>query len=73
MNFSRNKYFIFNKCNFLNRPAYQDEFIRLEQELKALSIDYVDKFKNLAYLEQQMEEVDQAEQERLDQKQVSLI
>ncbi|KAL7748288.1 hypothetical protein RI367_006247 [Sorochytrium milnesiophthora] len=43
------------------RPAYMDEFERLEGELAKLYPVYVDKHRNLSYLEQQLDEVHRIE------------
>lgn len=47
------------------RPAFMDEYERLEQELEQLYEKYVTKFHWLAYLEQQLEELEKAEQEQI--------
>ena len=54
------------------RPAYMDEFERLETELKQQYDMYVEKFRNMTYLEQQWEEWNRAEQEKLEESQNSL-
>lgn len=38
------------------RPAFMDEFERLEEELKLQYEQYLHKFRNVTYLEQQLEE-----------------
>ena len=48
---------------FFNRPAFMDEFERLEQELTALYDNYVLKHRCLFFLEQQLEEVEKTELE----------
>jgi clusterin-associated protein 1 len=42
-----------------------DEFERLEGELQKLYSTYIDKFRHLAFLEQQLDEQNRLEQERL--------
>ena len=54
------------------RPAYMDEFERLEADLKQQYEMYVEKFRNMTYLEQQWEEWNRAEQEKLEESQNSL-
>ena len=54
------------------RPAYMDEFERLETELKQQYEMYVEKFRNMTYLEQQWEEWNRAEQDKLEESQNSL-
>jgi len=46
------------------RPAFMDEYERVEQELQKLYEAYVVKFRNLAYLENDLEKYSQKEQER---------
>lgn len=52
------------------RPAFMEEFEKLEEELKEIYNDYVIKCRNIAYLESVLEQAEQAEQRRIDQKQV---
>ena len=54
------------------RPAYMDEFERLESDMKQQYDMYVEKFRNMAYLEQQWEEWNRGEQEKLEESQNSL-
>ncbi|XP_069697495.1 clusterin-associated protein 1 homolog [Periplaneta americana] len=51
------------------RPAFLEEFERLEVELQQLYQDYLVRFRCLAYLEQQQDEAEQAEQERMEKRQ----
>jgi clusterin-associated protein 1 len=51
------------------RPAFLEEFERLEVELQQLYQDYLVRFRCLAYLEQQQDEDEQAEQERMEARQ----
>uniref|UniRef100_A0A914CCT9 Clusterin-associated protein 1 n=1 Tax=Acrobeloides nanus TaxID=290746 RepID=A0A914CCT9_9BILA len=46
------------------RPQYMDEYERYEEQLKGLYTEYVVKFRNLSYLQQQLWEVERAEKER---------
>ncbi|KDR13000.1 clusterin-associated protein 1-like [Zootermopsis nevadensis] len=48
------------------RPAFLEEFERLEVELQQLYQDYLVRFRCVAYLEQQQEEAEQAEHERME-------
>ena len=52
------------------RPAFIEEFERLEEELKNLYQEYVVLFRCVTYLEQQHESAEQAEQERMEERQV---
>jgi clusterin-associated protein 1 len=54
----------------LCRPAFLEEFERLEVELQQLYQDYLVRFRCLAYLEQQQDEAEQIEQERMHARQV---
>ena len=49
---------------FFVRPAYMDEYERLEQELEKIYENYIIKFRNLTYLEQQLEEYNKLEQDK---------
>ncbi|XP_075230586.1 clusterin associated protein 1 isoform X1 [Lycorma delicatula] len=53
------------------RPPFLEEFERLEIELRQLYQDYITRFRCVAYLEQQVEDLEQAEQERMEQKQAA--
>lgn len=50
------------------RPQFQDEFEKLEVELKVLYEDYLQKFRYLAYLEHLYEEAAKGEQERFERR-----
>lgn len=50
------------------RPAFLEEFERLEVELQQLYQEYLVRFRCLAYLEQQEDEAEQAEQERMEER-----
>ena len=49
------------------RPAFMDEYERLETELQRQYELYVDTFRNLTYLEQQLEDQKRVEQDRLEE------
>ncbi|PNF40751.1 Clusterin-associated protein 1 [Cryptotermes secundus] len=51
------------------RPAFMEEFERLEVELQQLYQDYLVRFRCLAYLEQQQDDAEQAEHERMQARQ----
>eukprot|EP01017_Pseudomicrothorax_dubius_P047004 TRINITY_DN8377_c0_g1_i1.p1 TRINITY_DN8377_c0_g1~~TRINITY_DN8377_c0_g1_i1.p1 ORF type:complete len:413 (-),score=143.73 TRINITY_DN8377_c0_g1_i1:1204-2442(-) len=51
------------------RPAFMDEYERLERELERLYTIYTEKFRNLAYLEHQLDLHNIAEQERYEESQ----
>ena len=59
-------------CNILTftfyvfRPAYMDEYERYEEDLQKLYEDYMLKFRNQAYLEQQLEDYNHSQQERFE-------
>ncbi|EDV27670.1 uncharacterized protein TRIADDRAFT_20699 [Trichoplax adhaerens] len=48
------------------RPAFMDEFEKLEAELQKLYTGYFEKYRNLVYLEQQLEENNKIEQEKFE-------
>ena len=50
------------------RPAFMEEFEKLEVELRALYDDYIQKFRYLAYLEHLYEDAAKAEQERFERR-----
>ena len=51
------------------RPAFMEEFEKLEVELRSLYDDYLQKFRYLAYLEHLHEDAVKAEQERFERRQ----
>lgn len=55
------------------RPAFMEEFERLEIELRQLYESYVLRFRCVNYLEQQYESAEQAEQERMEERQVNNV
>ncbi|XP_023233335.1 clusterin-associated protein 1-like [Centruroides sculpturatus] len=50
------------------RPAFMDEYEKLEKELEAVYNQYLVKFRCLAFLEQQLEELEKAEQEQMEER-----
>lgn len=50
------------------RPAFMEEFEKLEVELKSLYEDYLQKFRYLAYLEHLYEDAAKVEQERFERR-----
>lgn len=53
------------------RPAFMEEFEKLEIELRSLYNDYLEKFRYLAYLEHLYEDAAKAEQERFERRQAA--
>ncbi|XP_072459263.1 clusterin-associated protein 1 isoform X3 [Notamacropus eugenii] len=49
------------------RPAFMDEYEKIEEELQKQYDFYLEKFRNLAYLEQQLEDHHRMEQERFEE------
>jgi len=50
------------------RPAFMEEYEKLEVEFRALYDDYLQKFRYLAYLEHLYEDAAKIEQERLERR-----
>ena len=48
------------------RPAYMDEYEKLEEDLQKLYDAYMVRFRNLAYLESQLEEYNRVEQDKFE-------
>uniref|UniRef100_A0ACB8FL71 Clusterin-associated protein 1 n=1 Tax=Sphaerodactylus townsendi TaxID=933632 RepID=A0ACB8FL71_9SAUR len=48
------------------RPAFMDEYEKIEEELQKQYSCYLEKFRNLAYLEQQLDDQHRMEQERFE-------
>ena len=48
------------------RPAYMDEYEKLEEDLQKLYDSYMIRFRNLAYLEGQLEEYNRVEQDKFE-------
>lgn len=55
---------------FLTRPAFLEEFERLEVDLRRLYQDYITRFRCVAFLEQLLEDAELIEQERMEERQV---
>ncbi len=53
------------------RPAFMDEYEKLEAELKKLYEDYIVKFRCLSYLEQQVEEFERLEHDRMEERKMA--
>lgn len=53
------------------RPAFMEEFEKLEVEFRALYDDYLQKFRYLAYLEHLYEDAAKMEQERFERRYLS--
>ncbi|XP_067859718.1 clusterin-associated protein 1 homolog isoform X1 [Heptranchias perlo] len=49
------------------RPAFMDEYEKIEEDLQKQYETYVEKFRNLCYLEQQLEDLHRMEQERFEE------
>ncbi|XP_032896595.1 clusterin-associated protein 1 isoform X4 [Amblyraja radiata] len=49
------------------RPAFMDEYEKIEEDLQKQYESYVEKFRNLCYLEQQLEDLHRMEQERFEE------
>ncbi|KAI8916949.1 Clusterin-associated protein-1-domain-containing protein [Powellomyces hirtus] len=54
------------------RPAYMDEYERIEKDLGALYNAYMEKFRNVTYLEQQLDEHNRVEQDKFEETEESL-
>ncbi|KAH6563132.1 hypothetical protein BASA60_010840 [Batrachochytrium salamandrivorans] len=54
------------------RPAYMDEYEKIEVDLSKLYNTYMEKFRNLAFLEQQLDEYNREEQDKFDETELSL-
>eukprot|EP00095_Tigriopus_kingsejongensis_P010498 maker-scaffold436_size171858-snap-gene-0.33 protein:Tk10498 transcript:maker-scaffold436_size171858-snap-gene-0.33-mRNA-1 annotation:"clusterin-associated protein 1 isoform x1" len=53
------------------RPAFMDEYEKLEADLKKLYDDYILRFRCMAYLEQQVDELERVELERKEERELS--
>jgi clusterin-associated protein 1 len=51
------------------RPAFMDEYEKLEGDFKRLYEEYITRFRCLAYLEQQLEDYERTEQLRVEERQ----
>ncbi|KAF6020391.1 CLUAP1 [Bugula neritina] len=54
------------------RPAYMDEYEKLEEELATIYQEYLVKFRNLSFLEHQVEEYSKQEQEKLEEAEMTI-
>ncbi|XP_051971181.1 clusterin-associated protein 1 homolog isoform X4 [Xyrauchen texanus] len=54
------------------RPAFMDEYEKIEEDLQKQYQTYVDKFRNLSFLEQQLEDYHRAEQERFEEAEITM-
>ncbi|KAI1896221.1 hypothetical protein AGOR_G00092570 [Albula goreensis] len=54
------------------RPAFMDEYEKIEEDLQRQYEIYVEKFRNLSFLEQQLEDYHRLEQERFEEAENSL-
>jgi len=54
------------------RPAFMDEFEKLEKELEKYYGVYIEKFRNVEYLEHELERYNQEEQEKLEESERNL-
>merc|ERR1712137_604658 len=54
------------------RPAFMDEYEKLEQELERFYEQYVGRFRNLDYLENELDELNREEKERMEENERAL-
>lgn len=54
------------------RPAYMDEYEKLEEDLQKLYDAYLIRFRNLTYLESQLEEYNRVEQDKFEETEAAL-
>ncbi|KAJ3310903.1 Clusterin-associated protein 1 [Blyttiomyces sp. JEL0837] len=54
------------------RPAYMDEYEKIEVDLSKLYDVYMEKFRNLTFLEQQLDEYNRQEQDKFEETEMSL-
>jgi clusterin-associated protein 1 len=54
------------------RPTFMEDYEKLEEDLKGLYQEYMDKYRNLTYLEQQLEEYNRQEQDKSDENELNL-
>lgn len=54
------------------RPAYMDEYEKLEEDLQKLYDSYMIRFRNLTYLEGQLEEYNRVEQDKFEETEAAL-
>lgn len=53
------------------RPAFMDEYEKLEDELRKLYEEYIVKFRCMTHLEQQIEEYERVEQEKMKERHIA--
>jgi len=54
------------------RPTFMEDYEKIEEDLKVLYQEYMDKYRNLTYLEQQLEEYNRLEQDKSDENEMNL-
>lgn len=54
------------------RPAYMDEYEKLEEELKKVYETFMEKHRNLAYMEQLLEDINRAERDRFEESEATI-
>merc|ERR1711964_919969 len=54
------------------RPAFMDEYEKHEAELSSLYAQYLERFRNLDYLEHELDSLNRAEQEKMEQNERAL-
>lgn len=54
------------------RPAFMDEYEKIEEDLEKQYQTYVEKFRNLSFLEQQLDDYHRAEQERFEEAEMTM-
>ena len=69
---SRKKAKVANKCifyfnNVKVKPAFMDEYERLERELEKIYEEYIEKFRNLDYLEHELDVYNMMENEKFEE------
>ena len=53
------------------RPAFMDEYEKMEEELRKLYEEYIVKFRCMTHLEQQIEEYERVEQEKMKERTIA--
>ncbi|XP_016380681.1 clusterin-associated protein 1 homolog isoform X2 [Sinocyclocheilus rhinocerous] len=54
------------------RPAFMDEYEKIEEDLQKQYQTYVEKFRNVSFLEQQLDDYHRAEQERFEEAEMAM-
>lgn len=54
------------------RPAYMDEYEKLEEELKKVYETFMEKHRNLAYMEQLLEDINRAERDKFEESEATI-